>query len=600
MSVSPSPVGPRASIIIVTYGQRALTEQCLQSLDACLGERLGRDWELVLVDNNSPDDTPDLLRSWADRATVRLLEENRNFSGGCNLGASVARGEVLIFLNNDTEVTPGALEVLVEQALEPGVSMAGCRLLYPDGNLQHAGVAFLHRQAAGGLVMPQHVFHHEDGELAAARACYELDCVTAACVAVRASTFRAVGGFDEAYRNGLEDVDLCLRIRLTGERIVYRGDVTIVHHEGASRGKGADLCATPERLAAVSHNNQRFASRWATQLEQDDALAAELWDAALWDGPPRRIARTADVMIGGQPSGIGPAADEARAWLSAFAERDVVAVADWPVPVVVPRLNAEMATLLEGAGRRLPTPGALYVIVPGGPTDRHEVGPPVVVRAATARSPVRLQDAGAVWASSPAVARELLDAGVSADKLKIVPSPIQPRPCGPGGQGILAILPVHEPDLARLVLRSLQGLPASTAVRLLPTVFTRHLDRQVAEILPRAELLGPCSDEDRFAGLAATADIVLALDSTDRFERRALVAAGVGATPITGSVAGAAAAVLGDAVAANRDDLAATLASRLAEPGDRLERAQRVARACSPQAVLELVAPPSIASLSPC
>lgn len=596
MGSSTSAPAPRASIIIVTYGQRALTEQCLRSLEACLGDGLGSEWELVLVDNNSPDDTPELLRSWSERATVRLLDHNRNFAGGCNLGASVARGRVLIFLNNDTEITPGALETLVDQALEPGVSVAGCRLLFPNGTLQHAGVAFLYGQALGGASMPQHVFHHQDGELAAARASYELDCVTAACMAVRADTFRAVGGFDENFRNGLEDVDLCLRIRMTGERIFYRGDATVVHHEGASRGKGQQLWATPEKIAAMKHNDELFAGRWAAHLGQDDEIAAAVWDAALRDRPPARMARTADVVIQGQPGGIGPAADEARAWLSAFAEHDVVAAADWPVPIVVPRLNPETARLVEAAQRRLPVPGARWVLVPGGHCDHHDVGLLSIVRVASPRSAVNLQAAGAVWACSRAVARDLIEAGLAAEKVTVVPSPVQPRSIGPGGAGILSVLPVHEPARARLILDALRSLRNAAPVRLLPTVFSRDLDRQVAELLPGAELLRPCSDEARFAGLAATADVLLALDATDRFERRALVAAGVGAAPITCTSAGPAAAVLGGDVATDPDSLGGKLAELVGESGDRVERASRVAAQCGPAALMPFLSPRSVAA----
>jgi len=586
--MAPSKPAPRASIIIVTYGQRALTEQCLRSLEDCLGEGLGREWELVLVDNNSPDDSADLLRSWADRATVRLLDHNRNFAGGCNLGASVSRGEVLIFLNNDTEITPGALEILVEQALEPGVSVAGCRLLFPNGTLQHAGVAFLHGQALGGASMPQHVFHHQDEDLAAARASYEMDCVTAACMAVRADTFRAVGGFDEGFLNGLEDVDLCLRIRVAGERIVYRGDATIIHHEGASRGKGQQLWATPEKIAAMRHNDERFVGRWAAQLGQDDELAAALWDGALQDQMPARTVMTADVMIAGQPTGIGPAADEARALMVALgACGQVVGVADSPVPTVLARLSHPMATLVDQARRRLPVPDAAWVMVPTGARDLYAVGRPAnVVRLASARTAVPLEESSAVWASCPSVAQDLIQAGVPAAKAAVVPPAIIASAPGSGGEGVLAILPVHDPARARLVLDALRGLPAPIPVRLLPTVFTRHLDRRIAEALPRAELLRPCSDEARFAGLAATADVVLALDETDRFERRALVAAGVGAAPITCTPAGPAASVLGTGAVADLGDLGATLARLLAAPGDRLERAQRVSRTCAPEMVL--------------
>jgi len=577
---------PRASIIIVTYGQRELTEQCLRSLDRCLGHRLGAEWELVLIDNNSPDDTPELLHAWSDRAIVRLLDENRNFAGGCNLGAAEAHGEALVFLNNDTEVTPGALEAIVDQALAPGVSVAGCRLLFPHGTIQHAGVAFLYGRALDHAAMPQHVFHHQDQELAAARACYELDCVTAACMAVRAATFRGVGGFDEGYRNGLEDVDLCLRIRSAGERIIYRGDATVIHYEGASRGKGPQLWATSERAAAMRDNDLRFVARWATQLDQDDELAARLWDAALEDHPPGRLVTTAEIVVLGQPGGIGPAADEARALLSALVSRgDIPAAVDWPVPTVVPRLNRSMAKLLAHARQRRPVSGARWVVVPSGAHDPHEVPSPPIVRVARSQTAFDLSDAAAVWATCPRVAQDLIEKGLAGDLVSVIPPPVLPAPPGGGGAGVLAILPVHEPDQARLVLDALRALPARVSVRLLPTVVTLGLDRHVSDAIPRAELLGPCSDEARFAELAATADVVVAVDTADRFERRALVAAGVGSASITCNPGGPAAAVLGDAGLADRHSLATTLDKLLSDPGDRIKRAECVANACSPESL---------------
>lgn len=589
---------PRASIIIVTYGQRELTEQCLRSLEHCLGDRLGTEWELVLIDNASPDDTPQLLRAWSDRAIVRLLDQNRNFAGGCNVGAIEAHGEVLVFLNNDTEVTPGALETLADQALEPGVSVAGCRLLFPDGTIQHAGVAFLHGRALGGAAMPQHVFHHLDQDLAAARSCYEADCVTAACMAVRATAFRAARGFDEGYVNGLEDVDLCLRIRCNGERIVYRGDVTVIHHEGASRGKGGQLWATPQRAAAMHQNDLRFVSTWAAQLDQDDELATRLWDATLRGQPPERMATTADVIVVGQPSGLGPAADEARALIAAFAARgELPAAADSPGTIVVPRLNREMAKLLDQALRRHPVPRARCVVVPSGANDPHEVNGAMTVRIASTRTAVRLQDAGAVWATSPAVARALVAEGLPSRRVTVVPPPVLPAIAGEGGGGVLAILPVQAPDHARLVLEALRGLPGRAEIRILPTVFTRRLDVDVANVLPRAQLLGPCSDEARFAELAGTADVVVAIDPADHFERRALVAAGVGTATITANPEGPAVA-LGDVVFAEPEQLRSWLGRLLAEPGDRVKRADRVSSACGPRFAARYLDPSSIASQS--
>jgi GT2 family glycosyltransferase len=555
----------RASIVIVTYGQREVTERCLRSLEACLGDRLGRDFELVLVDNASPDDTPDLLRAWSGRATVALLEANRNFAGGCNEGARLARGEVLIFLNNDTEVVPGALEALVDQALEPGVAAAGCRLLFPDGTAQHAGVAFLRN--AAGAVMPQHVFHHQDGDLPVARATWETDCVTAACLAVRASAFHAVGGFDEGYRNGLEDVDLCLKLRVAGHTIVYRGDIAFVHHEGASRGQGNGLWATPERLAAMRDNDVRFVRTWGQLLDEDEALAAELWDARLQDRPVPVGSEPATVVIEGQPGGWGPAADESRALLQACAAAGVpVAARDNPFPRVTARLGATETAALAVALARAPVPGALRIVVPAGNADRHALDATCVVRA-TSRGDFRA--AGAIWAATPALAAEL--GGT------FVPPAIAPVALGTGRGGILAVLPAHDRAAATATLTALRDAPACTPVRLLPTVATRGLGDDVAAALPGAELLAPCSDEQRFAALAATADVVLAADRDDRFERRALLAAATGAAVVI-RPDGPAATVLGSLRSAD-------LRSALAAAEGRAARAARVRAACDPSLI---------------
>ena len=148
---------PRFSIVVVCHGRREVTERCLQSLEVAFGDRLGSEVELVLVDNASPDDTADLLRTWKDRATVIVLDENRNFGGGNNVGARAAKGEAIVLLNNDTVVSAGSLDELALQALESGVGIAGCRLLYPDGTLQHAGYAWWRgqrRKRAAGAYLP--------------------------------------------------------------------------------------------------------------------------------------------------------------------------------------------------------------------------------------------------------------------------------------------------------------------------------------------------------------------------------------------------------------------------------------------------------------
>src|SRR4051794_1840036 len=238
----PAPSTIIASIVIVAWGKRPVTEQCLASLERALGGELGTRYELVLVDNASPDDTAELFARWEDRATVVYRERNENFSGGCNAGARAASGEVLIFLNNDTEVPAGALEVVAEQALEPGVGAVGARLVYPDGTIQHGGVVW----HDFGLTLPHHLFHHSPGDIPAAGAVYDLDAVTGACLAIPRELFFELGGFDDTYVNGLEDIDLCIKVRVAGRPGVYRGGGGIGHHQGMTPGARGAGPAQPQ------------------------------------------------------------------------------------------------------------------------------------------------------------------------------------------------------------------------------------------------------------------------------------------------------------------------------------------------------------------
>jgi GT2 family glycosyltransferase len=345
------------SIIIVCFGQRAVTEACLASLADALGPKLGTTWKIVLVDNASPDDTLDLFAQSADRATLVPLRENRNFAGGCNAGAAAASGDVLVFLNNDTIVVPGALETLVEQAREPGVGATGPRLLFPDGTIQHAGVWMV--RDLSGLPMPYHLFIDEPGDLAPAAIQADLDCVTGACLVTPAAVFREVGGFDEGYRNGWEDVDLCLRIRASGRRVVYRGDVSFVHAERATRASAPSW---------ETRNSERFLKRWGQLLDDDGPAFAEIWDAAYSSGTPERTELGATAVVGAI-RGIGPAAAHTRAIVAALERQGMTPAAQDAVePIIVPRLDHATWTGVWRAMGRTPAPGAGVIDALGLPT----------------------------------------------------------------------------------------------------------------------------------------------------------------------------------------------------------------------------------------
>ncbi len=146
-----------------------------------------------------------------------------SFAENCNTGAEGADGDLLVFLNDDTQLLIGWLQPLVDAFTDPTVGIAGSRLVYPDGRVQHAGVYF---DRPGG-VLTAHNYTEE-------RPSGSVDAVTGACMAVRADLFFNLGGFDRSYVNGYEDVDLCIRAKKLGFEIVYVAESTVIHYESQS------------------------------------------------------------------------------------------------------------------------------------------------------------------------------------------------------------------------------------------------------------------------------------------------------------------------------------------------------------------------------
>ncbi len=241
-----------ASIVIPAFNEVFLTRLCLLSL-----ERADlRGAEVIVVDNGSSDATPQLLGEWEHAGPRRIAvrsEENLGFARGCNLGASRATGDVIVFLNNDTFVMPDWLPALLAPFAEPSVWVTGSRLLYPNGRIQHAGVTF-------GEDGPGHVFAGLPGDSPLVLQQREYQAVTGAALAIRRRVFEQLGGFDTAYVNSYEDGDLCLRVREAGGRILYVPTSIAYHWESMSRGR---LTANDER------NKQLFLGRWRGKFEAD-------------------------------------------------------------------------------------------------------------------------------------------------------------------------------------------------------------------------------------------------------------------------------------------------------------------------------------------
>lgn len=241
---------PACSIVIPLYNQVDYTRRCLETLVAHTPEDR---YEVVLVDNASTDATGELLAVLEGDVTVIRNERNLGFAVACNQGAQAARGDVLVFLNNDVELLPDWLDGLLGQMeRDPQVGAVGAKLLYPDGTLQHAGMWFL-RDHDAGVVHAFHKWPREAAHLPPANRPGPVPAVTGALLAVRRQAFEQVGGFDEGYWNGLEDVDLCLSLWEAGWVVRYEPSCTAIHHESVSG---------PERWARVDDNVRRFAERW--------------------------------------------------------------------------------------------------------------------------------------------------------------------------------------------------------------------------------------------------------------------------------------------------------------------------------------------------
>jgi GT2 family glycosyltransferase len=227
---------PRISIIIPTRDAPKVFERCLASL---FGKTSYSDFEVVVIDNDTTD--PAAIALMEKYPVRRIAFPGRfNFSRANNEGAAAATGELLVFLNNDTEVVANDwLQHLAYYAQQPEVGAAGALLAYEDKTVQHAGVALGMRGTADHVMrrFPIDVDGYA-GSLVCAR---EVSAVTGACLMTRKALFNEVGGFNEHFFTAYQDVDLCLRLRARGLRIIATPQALLFHHESTSRQKYYDM-----------------------------------------------------------------------------------------------------------------------------------------------------------------------------------------------------------------------------------------------------------------------------------------------------------------------------------------------------------------------
>lgn len=249
---------PGCAVIIPTYNGGGLTAACV---DALLDNPPADCRQaIVVVDDGSTDDSRHVLARFGSQIELLAQDTNQGFARTCNLGARAAAGyEYLVFLNNDTLPTRGWLDALVHEAQDdPEIAAVGAKLLFPNGLIQHAGVAI------GQDRWPHHLYTGFSEAHPAVNRSRDVSAVTAACMLVRTADFNAADGFDPAYHNGYEDVDLCLRLGQRGRRIRYCHRSVVYHLESVTRWPDGMPPREAGDAAAV------YEERWHSRVTPDD------------------------------------------------------------------------------------------------------------------------------------------------------------------------------------------------------------------------------------------------------------------------------------------------------------------------------------------
>lgn len=269
----PLPVAPpRISIIIPTRNRLNLLRPCVEGV---LKNTNYTPFEVIILDNNSDDsETLIYLKAIARDKRVRVLPvpEAFNYSAINNYGVSEAQGDLIALCNNDLRVMhPDWLSEMASHALRPDIGAVGAKLLYDNDRIQHAGVIL----GVNGMAGHAHKLFpgDADGYCSRLKVIHNLSALTAACLVMRRTTFMEVGGLNEKdLKVAFNDVDLCLRIREAGYRLLWTPFAQLVHLESASRGDEESM--TDKARFQRELNYMR--AHWGGELDNDPAYSPNL------------------------------------------------------------------------------------------------------------------------------------------------------------------------------------------------------------------------------------------------------------------------------------------------------------------------------------
>ncbi len=279
----------QTSIVIPVYNKWDLTRPCLKAIaDTTRNLPI----EVILVDNASSDVTPKAAPFLGEQLFGQNFhylrnEQNRNFAGASNQGARLAKGDFLLFLNNDTETLDNWYAPLLDDfATYPDIAATGPLLVYPATEpfgytIQHLGVYI------GPLLRVGHLYAGlpASSQLAQKRRFFQ--AITAGCMLMKRELFLNMGLFDEHFRNGFEDVDLCARISSKGMRMTVNPQAKVIHYESQTPGRFAH---GKENSSYLTQNNLKLLTPDQERLLMEDGISLNLspWVQLCYSVSPQR------------------------------------------------------------------------------------------------------------------------------------------------------------------------------------------------------------------------------------------------------------------------------------------------------------------------
>lgn len=276
---------PLVSIFIPTMDHIEDLDKCIRSI---IDKSIYKNYEIIVIENNSTKEETftyyDKITGEFDCVRVVKWEEEFNYSKINNFGAKFAKGDYYILLNNDIEViSPDWINRMLMYCLDESIGAVGAKLLYPDDTIQHCGIVIGMGGFAGHILTEQDI--EDVGYFGRLRVQQEVSAVTAACMMVDAKVYKEVGGFDEDFAVALNDVDLCLKIRDMGKKIILDPNITMYHYESKSRGYEE----SDAKVARFKGEIKRFKDKWSKVIEASDPYYNPNLTLMYGDCSPRRV-----------------------------------------------------------------------------------------------------------------------------------------------------------------------------------------------------------------------------------------------------------------------------------------------------------------------